>query len=61
VLSGSAEEEKIIPLETREEPPVFADVPNVTDEELHGGEPEESSEMRRRREEGSGQDELPLV
>src|SRR5204862_3993795 len=35
------EEENIIPLETREEPPVFAGVPNVTDEELSGGGPAE--------------------
>jgi len=61
VMSGGVAEEKIIPLENHGEPPIFADVPNVTDEEPRGDGPVEPSEIRRRREEPNGQDELPLV
>jgi molecular chaperone GrpE (heat shock protein) len=60
-MSGAVEEQKIIPMEAREEPPVFADVPNGTEEELRRAEPEESLQIRPRGEEPSAQDELPLV
>ncbi len=65
-VSVVPEEEKIIPLETREEPPVFADALSLAQEEASGAEiaAREAAERAKRRgepKEPGGQDELPLV